>query len=354
MDNVEHNSTLTTPDTQTPLLPVTSYTTRANCQATSREQKESHVETIPKSELFGYLLVSLSALAFASNVICVRIAETEYSMTPYQVVFILSIVITTLATIHLTVFTSPSLPSLLRSLSVHQWRIIIIRGIAGGLTCIFLYSAVDYIPSGDADAIYFMSPAIVLFLSHLFINEKACMTDIILATISISGAILVSVSTSTSTTSLISYHKRLLGSLFAIAGALFNSAGLVLVRSIVSNTHFMLLVLSLGVCSIPLTLALGGIVTPAQIRNDWRGPVAALGCALFAFIAQTLMHWGLKFTRAGTGSLVRNLEVPLVYLLAVVILNERPTLVRIFGSMLVVGSAFTIGLRQMVRSSSAS
>lgn len=330
------------PQIHDPLLPTVNmgvtdnnYSNLTNSNETSNPAKNS--------ELFGYILVTLSCFAFASNVICVRIAESKYGMHPFSVVFILSIVVSTLAATYLAMFT-PFL-DLLNSLSPRQWTFVIIRGFAGGLTCIALYASIDYIEPGDADAIYFMSPAIVLVLSHFFLHEPASIVDALLAVVSISGAVIVSTSTSSGDQVRIS-SERLTGALLAILGAFLNATGLVLVRAMVGTTHFMLFVLSLGVCSIPMTIVLGGFVSPSRIVEEWRGPTYALACALFAFIAQTLMHWGLKYTRVGTGSLIRNLEVPSVYVLAVCILGERPSLKSIFGSLLVIGSAVVIGLRQ--------
>lgn len=343
---------------RTPPLPVTSSLNKvdynstngtATSKATSNGEQHNRDN---KSELFGYFLVTLSCFAYSSNVICVRIAESRYGMHPFSVVFILSIVVSTLALIYLSIFTS--FIALLSSLSTHQWRIIILRGIAGGLTCIALYASIDYIEPGNAEAIYFMSPALVLAMSHIFLHERATLVDAILAIVSISGAVVVSTSSSSSAGEQLnsSSANRLVGALFAVIGAFLNATGLVLVRSIVTSTHFMLLVLSLGMCSIPMTLLAGGLVTPAQVMDEWKGPAFALACAVFAFIAQTLMHWGLKYTRAGTGSLIRNLEVPFVFVLAIILLNERPTLKSIVGSLLVIGSAVVIGLRQLFRSSS--
>lgn len=338
----------------THLLPVTSSLNKVKYNSTdgtatskTTSNREQHNRD-NKSELFGYFLVTLSCFAYASNVICVRIAESKYGMHPFSVVFILSIVVSTLALMYLSIFTS--FTTLLSSLSAHQWRIIILRGIAGGLTCIALYASIDYIEPGNAEAIYFMSPALVLAMSHIFLHEHATLVDAILAIVSISGAVIVSTSSGEQLES--SSANRLIGALFAVIGAFLNATGLVLVRSIVTSTHFMLLVLSLGMCSIPMTLLVGGLVTPAQVMDEWRGPAFALACAVFAFIAQTLMHWGLKYTRVGTGSLIRNLEVPFVFVLAIILLNERPTLKSIVGSLLVIGSAVVIGLRQLFRFSS--
>lgn len=342
---------------RTLLLPFTSSLKKGNYDSidgtntsntTSNSEQHTHDN---KSELFGYFLVTLSCFAYASNVICVRIAESRYDMHPFSVVFILSIVVSTLALIYLSIFTS--FTSLLSSLSAHQWRIIILRGVAGGLTCIALYASIDYIEPGNAEAIYFMSPALVLAMSHIFLHEHATFVDVFLAIVSISGAVVVSTSSSSAGEELNSSSpNRLIGALFAVIGAFLNATGLVLVRSIVTSTHFMLFVLSLGMCSIPMTLLVGGLVTPTQVMEEWRGPAFAFACAVFAFIAQTLMHWGLKYTRAGTGSLIRNLEVPFVFVLAILLLNETPTVKSIVGSLLVIGSAVVIGLRQLFRSSS--
>lgn len=93
-------------------------------------------------------------------------------------------------------------------------------------------------------------------------------------------------------------------------------------------------------------------MTPVQFLAYGAGAAATAvspGCICGLF-AQCMLNKGLQYCHAGPGVLVRNLEVPMAYVLGMLFLNETPTLLRAFGSFLVVCAAVIIGMRQFIPS----
>lgn len=107
-------------------------------------------------------------------------------------------------------------------------------------------------------------------------------------------------------------------------------------------------VLSLGLGVLVVSVVLGGAVNPIALLNNPSGLAMLVLSSLFGFVGQCLINRGLQLCQAGHGSLIRNLDVPVAYLLGLVFLGERPSWYSFAGSFLVVGSALMIGIRQMM------
>lgn len=302
------------------------------------------------SELFGYAMLVIASFSFAISDIFVRFAETRYKLPATSVLMIVAFVIASSSATYLSTLT-PFI-SMVSSLSRKQYRLIVCRGIVGAATSACLYSAFTYIPTGDATAIFFVGPAFTIFFSSLLLGESVTLLDIVTAFVSISGAFLISGAdggSSESSAEQLSAHQHVIGCVFAFSAAILSSLVYVLIRSVVTSMHFMLPIMSLGIGEVLMSLALGGGMSLSQmIENSW-GVGMAVGAGVFAFIAQMFMQTGLRHCNAGSGSLIRNLEVPFVYTMGMVLLHEVPTVMKLFGSLLVVSAAGIIGARQMLR-----
>lgn len=298
----------------------------------------------PPSELTGYILVALAGLSVAANVIFVRLGTSQYNIPPITMVFFLSVVMTFMSSLHLLIFTP--FTTFFSKLTQRQFTLITLRGTAGAITCILLYSAIKYISAGEADAIYFVTPAFTIALSSLILQEPLTPFDVLLSLISILGAFLVS---SPSFGEQSSSNMKTIGAIFALTAAFLNAVGLVLVRSVIKETNYTLLVFSFGFCSLMLTTLLGGAVSLDFMRQNPYGTFSGIMCGFCGFLGQTFMHSGLNYSTAGRAALVRNCEVPFVYFLALMFLHERPAFIPSLGSALVVGSAVLLGLRQLFK-----
>lgn len=302
------------------------------------------------SELFGYGMLVIASFSFAISDIFVRFAETRYKLPATSVLMIVAFVIALSSATYLSTLT-PFI-SMVSSLSRKQYRLMVFRGIVGAGTSACLYSAFTYIPTGDATAIFFVGPAFTIFFSSLLLGESVTFLDIVTAFVSISGAILISGAgggSSESSAEQLSAHQHVIGCVFAFLAAILSSLVYVLIRSVVTSMHFMLPIMSLGIGEVLMSLALGGGMSLSQMIENSRGVGMAVGAGVFAFIAQMFMQTGLKHCNAGSGSLIRNLEVPFVYTMGMIILHEVPTVLKLFGSLLVVSAAGIIGARQMLR-----
>lgn len=321
------------------------------------EQEESDNPSIREGkgfrtneELFGYALLAAASLCFACNVICVRTSESRFNVPPTSVVFILGVTQFVMSMGYLLCFTS--IRQIARSLTKKQFWLITLRGVFGGLTVLCLYSSFKLIPSGDADAIFFIGPALTIFFSAIYLSEPVTMPDVLAALLSIFGAILISRPDSSSGSAMkdaTALTTRIVGCSLAAAAAVLSSLSYVIIRSVVTSSHYMLPLVSLGFYTVILTAACGRAVSLTDVLANPVGHFFAFACAVFSVLGQSLVQLGLRHSPCGTGCLVRNIEVPLVFGLAIVTLHETPTWLGAFGSILVVLSAVVIGARHMMK-----
>lgn len=303
-----------------------------------------------RSDVFGYSLLAAASFCFAVSDIFVRMAETRYKLPATSVLMIVSFIIALGSAAYLAALTP--FVAMVKSLNKKQYRLMVCRGVVGAATSACLYSAFTYIPTGDATAIFFVGPAFTIFFSAILLGESVTPLDIVTAVISITGATLISSSSGDSSEASVdsfSAHQHVIGCVFAFLAAVLGSLVYVLIRSVVTSMHFMLPILSLGIGELLMSLALGGGMSLTQMMENLSGVAMALGAGICAFVAQMFMQTGLRHCNAGSGSLIRNLEVPFVYVLGMMVLREVPTVMRIFGSLLVVSAAGIVGAKQMLR-----
>lgn len=213
------------------------------------------------------------------------------------------------------------------------------------LTCL-MYS-LRYIPIGDSDAIYYLSPAITIYLSRHFLGEPVSFVDTMAAILGFTGAFIVACPNSYDRLSSISTSSRMIGSAFAFGAALTNSIGMVAVRAVVSNTHFMLSIFSLAFCGTTLTASLGGTIPLSAFFHNNHFTLLCFVVGVSSFVAQMAYNYGFRFCPASTGSVIRNLEIPLSYLLSLIMLHDPVSGVRLFGASLVLAGSALIPIRKL-------
>lgn len=138
-----------------------------------------------------------------------------------------------------------------------------------------------------------------------------------------------------------------IGCFAILASSIVNAMTCCMVRAASSQVHFMVFVLAMGIGVAVFGAMLGGI-SPSMMTAD---PVAlrivVIG-SLGGLFGTTCLHKAFRFCRAGTGTLMRNVDVPVSYMLGVAVLGEIPHVVSLFGSVLVVGGTCVVGLRSLL------
>lgn len=79
------------------------------------------------------------------------------------------------------------------------------------------------------------------------------------------------------------------------------------------------------------------------------GLLTAISTGLTSFIGQCLLNSGLQRCKAGPGILITNVEVPIVFLLGALFLQEKPPMITSCGSALILSAAIVIGFENINR-----
>lgn len=137
-------------------------------------------------------------------------------------------------------------------------------------------------------------------------------------------------------------HKvqNLLGVGLALAAAIIAALAYTTLRAIATQVRFLASVLSFGVFTTIAGLVCGGV---GDLFSSWSDIGIAIAASICAFGAQCSISKGYEYCTAGKGALVRNLELPLAYLLGIAFLNEVPNLISTFGGVLILFATLIIG-----------
>lgn len=207
--------------------------------------------------------------------------------------------------------------------------------------------ALRLLPFGEAVTIFFCSPVITMLLSHYVISEPYSCLELLAGVICFSGVYLIPRPGSGPA---IVTADRLLCSMFALAGAVLSSTVFAAVRSRVTHVHFMVSVLSFSVATILVSAGLGGVIPPAGLVHMREDAIASRGASLSSFRGQCFLNNAIQLCRAGPGTIIRNFDASMTYLLEVHFLGEKRSWFRLVGSCLVLTRTVMIGVLELVGS----
>jgi drug/metabolite transporter (DMT)-like permease len=206
--------------------------------------------------------------------------------------------------------------------------------------------------------IFFLGPIFTMISARVALGEPVSTVDAVAALVSFVGVALVAQSSPSRPDSayvagfLAPAAGRSAGIASAVAAAVLSAAAYTVVRKMNSSVHFMFNVFILGLASIVIsTFAMGISDFRLVARLNPGGVTIALlllqGVAAFA--GQCALNEGLQHCR-GVGVLIRNIDVPLAYIVGILVLGEVPAAESCVGAVLVFGAVVGLTLRQAVRS----
>lgn len=296
------------------------------------------------SERDGYVILFCSALFFEFAALVSRYVTVYHGVSVSNVVFLRGVIQLSLGILSALIFFSPrqvfTVPTSLLPL-------VAFRGIFGAASYAITYTALSLAPIGIVTSIFFLNPISTTIVSSFVLKEKISSTECYAASLSILGALLVANPTMEIPTKL--SHDYLSGISLAFLSAMMVSAAFVSIRALGRRVHFMVNVISFAIGGTTLGVLLGGTHLTGTTKGLW---MTVGGCVL-GFFGQCLLNLGFQYARASTGSLLRNVDVPLAYILGIIFLGEVPHLVSIFGSSLVIVATIIVAMGAMKKKESS-
>lgn len=266
----------------------------------------------------------------------IRVAESRYGYPTISAIIIRSFTSIFLSLAYLTFH------KLFHKLLLSRLHLTLLslRGLFGAATGVCTFFSLNYLPVGIAITILYASPAITSVLAAIFLGDAFTPSHILTLVLNFTGVTLTSHG---------SYAARdaapdgiLLGVSYAMLAALAASIVFILVRAMGLRVHFVLGCLFYGVGCAVMALLLGSRADLIAIRDNANGTVFALLSGLAGFGSQALLTRSLQLVPPGPAAVVRSLNVPLSFVLGLVFLAERPSVVSTLGVALVLASIASV------------
>ncbi len=290
-----------------------------------------------QNETLGIFMLLISGLFFCAMTFSVRYVLVYEGISVPTIMLLLGSSQTILALLYAVLFSNPfqifRVPRRLLPL-------LFVRGAVGGTAEAFCFLTLTYLNHGMTTSIYFTNPIFTMALSSMFLGENAGTVQVVAGLVTIIGVFFVM--NPTLDVGDVKDPNYFIGVACGLVASGFVACTMICVRSLGSQIHYMSNVLAFGTGVTVLGVAMGG--TSTLSLEPTKGLVlGTLGCAS-GFIGQCLFNKALQHVRAGPGSVVRTIDVPLAFVLGVVLLDQVPHFLSLLGAFLVVGGVTAIGV----------
>lgn len=317
--------------------PSTLTSITAAVQTSDNEQQQSESSTPTANPALGYTLMVASSVCHAVMTFFVHLAEVKSGLPPPSALVIRACTSLTLSSTYI-LLNRPAIRAV-------QWTrrkaiLLALRGLAGGPSAWLSFEALARLPVGTAMTIFYASPALTAITSSLLLRDHP-LTLALMLTIAanFTGIALVSDPTTQGT--------HLAGVLCALGMAIMSTTVFVLQRAMGLGVHFVLGVFaySWGCAFIAACVARSEDIS--EVFTNRQGVLFALCSGIAGFGSQSFLNRGLQHAPAGPAIVVRSLNVPLTFVLGLVFLGERPSLMSLAGVVIVLGSVVAIGFQKL-------
>ena len=227
------------------------------------------------------------------------------------------------------------------------------RAFLGSLAMCSNWFVYSQLPLGEATVVVFTAPIFTVVVARLYLKEMINTIQGVLLALSSVGVILVArpefLGFPSEPKPAYQSVPRIVVFGIGLCGALGSAFTNVLVRMLV-DVHSVVVVKWLMVSSLFVSLVLGTLVqTPVKPEGvGVFGGLLAIG--ILGFMGQMLKTQGLKWEKAGPGSMMRNLDIVFAFVFQATILNEEVHILSLLGAGLTLVSSLAIGYQKYISS----
>ncbi len=175
---------------------------------------------------------------------------------------------------------------------------------------------------------------LVLLFGSVALHEPIKPRTAVAAFFSLVGAILVTDPLSQSS------QTSKVGVFLAVTASCVAALAFTALRAVATHVHYLAPVLSHSAFTLLAGLLGAGMMNLFDSSsNMW----IAVITGVLGFAGECTMSKGYEYCTAGKGALVRNIELPLAYVLGIVLLGELPNVVSVLGGILILAAMLMIG-----------
>lgn len=306
--------------------------------------EDPKLDALP-GETFGCLLMFCSALCYCMMQLAIRLV-TGYEAFPAASFAALQGLAMTIFAI-VVILSSGNTRAHVMCTARSDLPLVALRGILTGTGMNLVVASLSRIPLGTATSLVCLNPIFAIAVSSAVLGEPFGVVELAAALLSLVGVALVSNPTLKVDLSRLGLSSYLSGCVMAaLAGWLFATA-FVTVRSLGKRVHYLLCVMSVGVCTMLVGIATGGADAAPLVKSPMRTIFVLLG-SMFGVLSQCFLNRGFQYCRAGIGSVILNADVPISYLFGVLFLAEIPSFVSLLGSTLVTVGTLLVTFKEIL------
>ena len=231
-------------------------------------------------------------------------------------------------------------------------RVVVLRGVLGGMGFVSYFYTVNALPIGDAITLMSLFPIVSIFLGRIFLSEPIVVLHLFAALGCIVGATLIA--RPPFLFGEVEQDKNVeidqMGYLTAGLGTIFGGCVFVLMRKAGTlGVHTLQLLFSWAVFGLLFAAILGN--TTNFESDDWVSPkrfdrstwLELLGLLGFGILAHFLMNWAGTLAPAGLGAIFRSSDIVYAYFFEIVVFSVTPRLTTYIGVVFVILSVFSVG-----------
>jgi drug/metabolite transporter (DMT)-like permease len=276
-----------------------------------------------KERIIGIFLICVSAASFGAMPIFAKIAY-QTGTNPISILFLRF----GIAALIMHIYIWLSHKSYPRGRALFYLFLMGAVGYMGQSFCYF--TALTKIPAGLVAILLYLYPALVTVWCMLFLKETITKQKVIALILALTGTALVVE---------IQFSTNVLGILLGVGSALIYSvyivAGSKVMRDIEAFSASAIIITSAGMVYAGLVF-FQGLKLP-QTSLGWTMTLAI--AVISTLVAIVTFFAGLKRIGAVNSSMISTLEPPVTVALAILFLDERLTLIKLLGGLLIIGAA---------------
>ncbi|XP_040848375.1 solute carrier family 35 member G1 isoform X1 [Ochotona curzoniae] len=232
---------------------------------------------------------------------------------------------------------------------------LVLRGLLGSSAMILLYYAYKTTSLADATVITFSCPVFTALFAWIFLKEKYSLWDAFFTFFTIVGVILIVrppflFGSNTSGTEG-NYTVRLLGTLAAVASAVFAAMTLVILRKMGKSVDYFLsiwyyVIIGLTESVIVLFVIGGWSLPPCGIDR-----LFLILIGLFGLGGQIFLTKAVQIEKAGHVAIMRTMDVVFAFIFQIIFFNDMPSWWTVGGAFCVVASSIGAATRKWIQNS---
>ncbi|KNC48730.1 transmembrane protein 20 [Thecamonas trahens ATCC 50062] len=288
----------------------------------------------------GITLVALSAFVFSVMSLLVKVVGS--SLSSFNLVFIRAMVQLVLAIFYLWYH---AISPYKAEWPLKRKIVLVMRGVFGISGVSAIYFAMQYLPLGDSQALFFSSAVFAGVAARIVLGERFTALDLAISLVAMVGVVCVAQpvaifgsSSGAASDASVTSGQRWLAIGLALFGAWCSAGSYVCIRIVGKSANYQILTFYMAVVGVivPPLIALGqGELRAPHGASEWLG---SIGIGICGFTGQSLINLGVQSTAAGTASVIRLLDVVFAFIWQIIILHDRPLPWSIVGAIIIMCS----------------